>query len=52
MATFFGIRGGEAQLHAFRFCPARFSPNEALRWLAEGGLVAAFFIESTGPAGC
>jgi hypothetical protein len=51
VTTLFGIRGGEAELHAFHLCPCRFTPDEALDWLAERGLVAEFFVEAAGPSG-
>jgi hypothetical protein len=51
VATLFGIRHGEAELHAFHFCPCRFTSDKALDWLAERGLVAVSFVEAAGPLG-
>jgi hypothetical protein len=51
VATVFGIRQGEADLHAFYFCAWQFTPAAARRWLRERGFTAALFLEATEPIG-
>jgi hypothetical protein len=46
VATVFGLRRGEAELHAFVFQAARFTPEEARRWLDERGFRVVRFAEA------